>query len=497
MSRERECLLMQLELLFSNERRVLPSVRAFAAETLRQSALLEPDAAQVETLVVGAVEDAVDHAYREGEEGSIKLTIRESHGRLEIVVRDYGMPQDVELLERRLHEPAAGGATLFGCPTHLFDEVHWQGFGPEGKALEVRKWLHQTSITDSVEAAAIAPFRDDAPPAPPGEYTVRRMRPDEAVQVSQLMYRAYGNTYFNPDVYYPQRVAAHDANGTVVSFVAATRDGYVAGHSALELNQPGPVAESGQAVVDPAHRGRGLLGRMKAALLEEAVRRDLAGWYADAVAVHTLTQKSNADHGGCPSCADLGISPKTEQFRGLAAVQPQRVSCLLYFHWLKGSAPRRLYVPARHRQIVAEIYAMLECPVSFGEPASPAGHGTLALRIDPGAATAFARAEKLGIDTVQSVRHAKREAVERSLCQAVFVELPVEDPAAACVVEGLEKYGFAFAGVAPHFSARGDLLRMIYLVEPLAREPVKTYDAPAGRLVDYALAEQARVVAAL
>ncbi len=81
--------------------------------------------------------------------------------------------------------------------------------------------------------------------------------------------------------------------------------------------------------------------------------------------------------------------------------------------------------------------------------------------------------------------------------EAVFVELPLEDPATPYVVEDLQPYGFAFAGVVPHFSPRGDILRLVYLVEPLAREPIKTYDEFAARLVDYALAEQRRVRAAV
>ncbi len=37
------------------------------------------------------------------------------------------------------------------------------------------------------------------------------MRPEDAVGISQLMYRAYGGSYFNADVYYPERVAAQNA----------------------------------------------------------------------------------------------------------------------------------------------------------------------------------------------------------------------------------------------------------------------------------------------
>ncbi|TWT30535.1 hypothetical protein KOR42_54430 [Thalassoglobus neptunius] len=152
------------------------------------------------------------------------------------------------------------------------------------------------------------------------------------------MYRTYGNTYFNEDVYYPARIAAENARGTVLSFVAVDENGHIAGHYALERNQKGPVAEGGQAVVDPAHRGRGLLDRMKKAALEEAARLNLIVWYADAVTVHTFTQKSNAAHGGHLTAVDLAISPKKEHFDA-ASDQAQRVTCLLFFHWL--TAPFR------------------------------------------------------------------------------------------------------------------------------------------------------------
>src|SRR5690606_27404580 len=149
------------------------------------------------------------------------------------------------------------------------------------------KWLHADHV-EKVAGAELAPFHEDVPLAPPQEYTFRRMLPEEATQVSQLMYRAYGNSYFNEDVYYPDRVEAQNASNRVLSFVAVGANGKLAGHYALELNQEGPVAEGGQAVVDPAHRGRGLLDRMKDVALGEAARLKLFGWYADAVSVHTM-----------------------------------------------------------------------------------------------------------------------------------------------------------------------------------------------------------------
>ena len=95
---------------------------------------------------------------------------------------------------------------------------------------------------------------------------------------------------------------------------------------------------------------------------------------------------------------------------------------------------------------------------------------------------------------MHAVRHAKRELVERSAAQVVFVELPAEDPGTPAVMEDCA-VRLRLCRIAPHFSTRGDLVRLVYLVKPLAREPIQTYDDAAGELVDYALAEQARVQA--
>jgi anti-sigma regulatory factor (Ser/Thr protein kinase)/GNAT superfamily N-acetyltransferase len=489
----RENRTMDLELLLSNEPRALPGMRAMTRESLRQLPLEDATAAAIEQLVSETVAAAVEHAYPPGEQGSIRLTIREKLGKLEILVRDYGIPQDVRILEERLHESAAAGGR-FGSATALaVDELHWLGFGREGKALQLVKWLHEERIAARPDAGDLTPFHDQTPPAPAQQYVIRRMIPEEAVQVSQLMYRAYGNTYFNDDVYYPERVAAQNAHEAVLSFVAVGADGRVAGHYALELNQPGPVAEGGQAVVDPAHRGRGLLEKLKAAALAAAKQHGLTGWYADAVAVHTMTQKSNATHGGVVTAADLAIAPRTESFRELAVSQPQRVTCLLYFHWLEEPRPRIVSVPARHREIVTDIYTRLGCPVEFHDAADPAGHGTLTVQMETGGAKAFLRAGELGADTVHLIAHAKRELVERSRMEAVYVELPLHDQGTARVAERLEGEGFGFIGIAPHFDAAGDLLRLAYLVEPQQREPIKVFEEAADRLVAYALAEQARV----
>jgi anti-sigma regulatory factor (Ser/Thr protein kinase)/GNAT superfamily N-acetyltransferase len=486
---------MQLELALNNDARTLPSVQAFVRTTLLQLPLPADASEQLGQLVMAAVTYAIDKAYPDGEEGLIKLSFSEKSGKLEIKVRDFGLPQDVAVLEKQWHDSDSLAARLHG--THaadVVDEMHWLSFGPEGKALQLIKWLHTANIADTSSAEDLARVPADVPLAPEQEYTIRRMQPDEAVQVSQLMYRTYGTTYFNEDVYYPDRIAAQNLHEVLLSVVAVGADGRVAGHCALERDGEGRVAELGQAAVNPAHRGRRLLDRMKEALEAEAESLGLVGWYADAVTVHTFTQQSNAHHGGHVCGVDLAVSPKTEVFRDIAGQQPQRVSCIVYFHWLAQAEPRMVFVPVRHQKMVAAIYENLGCPVEFGKPASPTDdHGIFTIKFVSRAALATIRAGQLGSDSAGAIRHAARELVERSKAEVVVVELPLADLATPQVCQSLEAAGFAFTGIGPQFSSRGDVLKLAYLVEPLARAPIKTFEPFAGELVDYALAEQARV----
>jgi anti-sigma regulatory factor (Ser/Thr protein kinase) len=486
---------MQLELTLNNEARSLPSVEAFVHATLLQLPLPTDGADRLAQLLLTAVNNAIEKAYPKGEEGAIKLSFSEKAGKLEINVRDFGLPQDVGVLEKQLHESDSPATRLHGShAASVVDEMHWLSFGPEGKALQLIKWLHAANIADTSMAADLAPVPADVPLAPEQEYTIRRMLPEEAVQVSQLMYRTYGTTYFNEDVYYPERIAAQNLHEVLLSVVAIGADGRVAGHCALERDGEGRVAELGQAAVNPAHRGRRLLDRMKESLEAEANALGLAGWYADAVAVHTFTQQSNAHHGGHVCGVDLAVSPKTEVFRDIAGEQPQRVSCIVYFHWLAPPQSRTVYVPGRHQKMVAAIYENLGCPVGFGKSVSPTeNHGIFTAKLVSRAALATIRSSQLGRDSASAIRHAARELVERSRTEVVVVELPLSDPATPEVCEAIEADGFAFMGIGPEFSSRGDVLKLAYLVEPLARAPIKTFEPFAGEIVDYALAEQERV----
>jgi hypothetical protein len=484
---------VEFELRISNDPRALGLVEAFARESLRHAPLSQP--APLQELILAATRQLIDHAYPPGESGSIVLRSHQLADHLEITLRDYGLPEDIAALEASLHNETTRSWLGHLPHTDAADTLHWTGYGPEGKALTLTKSFHDTHVTE--HPADLAPFAEKPPLAPEQDYAIRRMRPADALTISQLIYKAYGPSYFNRDVYYPERVAAQNTSGAIISFVAeATATGEIVGHYALERNQPGPVAEGGQAVVDPSHRGRKILDRLKAAALAHAREIGLAGVWADAVTVHAFTQKANLALGAKLCAADLGISPANETFRGIAApATPQRVTCLLYFIPLRPRAARPLFAPPRHHEILRQLLAPLGAAIEFGAPTPPAGHGALRVQLVPTAATAYLTATRLGLDTVPAIRRAQRDLIEHSHAEAIFADLPLQDSATPQVAEELRASGFSFAGIAPEFAEAGDLLRLVHLADDLKIENMQLAAPAASNLITYALADRQDVMA--
>lgn len=287
-------------------------MEAFTTETLKHCPIEQPEA--LNQLVLEATSHLIEEAYPPGQSGNIVLHSRQFCDHVEISIRDFGLPSDIAALEAAMAD-STSWIGHFQKPAAA-DAISWSGYGPDGKALTITKSFHDSHIT--AHEADLEPFSERVERAPEQDYTIRRMRPADAVTISQLMYKAYGPTYFNRDVYYPERVAALNASESIISFVAEGARGQIVGHYALEKNQAGPVVEGGQAVVDPAHRGRHLLDRLKRAALNHARDLQLAGLYSDAVTVHRFTQKANIAAGERLCCADVGISPRSEAFRGIA-----------------------------------------------------------------------------------------------------------------------------------------------------------------------------------
>src|SRR5439155_18881440 len=191
-------------------------------------------------------------------------------------------------------------------------------------------------------------------------------RPDDALAVSQCVYRCYGYSYGNADLYYPQRIVHLNETGQLVSIIAVDEAGAVVGHLALERPDLGRVAESGQAVVAPAHRGRHLQERMRAQVEEEGRQLGLVGLFGEPFTTHTYSQRAEEDFGAHVCGVNLADSPRSLHFKHIRSDPlAQRESTLLYFKYLAPVPPAVVHAPPRHRAMLERMYAQ------FGPLPSP------------------------------------------------------------------------------------------------------------------------------
>ena len=254
------------------------------------------------------------------------------------------------------------------------------------------------------------------------------MEPGDEIQVARCVYRAYGYSYPHDDLYYPERIARLNADGELISAVTIDQTGEIVGHYALEREGLGRVAESGQAIVAPAHRGRRLMERMRA-FLEDAGRAcGLLGIYGQPVTNHIYSQRVNESFGSQPCGVSLALAPRSLSFRGIQA-EPlaQRESLLLYFKYLVPPSPAIVYAPLRHRALLARIYANLAAPVEFrdgdGDADAPFDDSADVLGYGAGEVEVYFKSEyRLGIVRVQhqgpttaaALRRVRRELAESS-----------------------------------------------------------------------------------
>lgn len=264
--------------------------RAYARELVALTGLPKTDADAFVDAVATACADIVQNALAPDEAEALTLNGVVTASTLTLAIRERGAPFDPADATGGTIAPPVRGRD-WARIREAVDEAHWSSHGKNGMELSLTKERPQTDVTRHLPATELAPFRADEPLAPAQTYVIRRLHEDDALAVAQCVYRSYGYTYGNEDLYYPERIVHLNETGQLVSAVAVDATGAVVGHLALERPDLGPVAESGQAVVTPAHRGRHLLERLRAFAEDEARRIGLDGIVGYPVTTHVFSQR--------------------------------------------------------------------------------------------------------------------------------------------------------------------------------------------------------------
>jgi anti-sigma regulatory factor (Ser/Thr protein kinase) len=447
------------ELMLPNDASYIPVAVSYVREVSKNWGFDENDLLDIQAAVKEAATNTVEHAFEPGERGTFVISCERVSTGIRIIVKDKGMPFDTGRIPCIGFQQESCPDIGFLRMKRVMDEVSLHNLGPEGKEVHLVKHLKNKSIEDYIEACEFSvieniPIISSQLKEKPN-FHVRLMKPEEAIEVSKLAYKAYGYTYAYEHIYYPERMVQLNAEGQIVSAVALTDSGELAGHCAIfHIDHQAGIAEIGQAVVKPEFRRLGCLTSLTAFILKEIQARNLAGFYTRTVTIHSFSQKVSSNFGLKPCAIMLGFAPSDVSFRGITEKLPQRESFVIEFMYLSKPDGLTLYVPDKHRRIVEKIYTDLGTSPQFGmSPESRfSGESQSVLKVSAAGAmpNGYGKIEvlKYGSDAPDQVARRLKE-LRLQHYEAIGLEVSMSDPVSRSMIPEFEKLGFFFSGVLP------------------------------------------------
>lgn len=465
------------------DKRFLEIVQIFIRKLGIISGLSDLEAQRLEMAAEEAFMNTLEHAYPDGSPGDIFIKAEISATELTLSIRDEGLPFD-----KSPESYPAPGVNLkspeqglgFRLIRSAVDEAHFENLGRKGKVLRMVKRL-----TDYF-AAEHESINQNTQLAPDQEYLIRPMQPDEAIQVAQLFWAAYGYSYKKEDFYRPEGLLHLIGTGRVISYVAVAENGAVVGHGGLLRHGPVPMAEEALLVVDPAHRSRGIMEMIHDALQKKALEMELKGVSVDPVTSHIISQRKIIKLGGRSCGIDLGACPP-RVFKGLANEDEklQRESYLHCFDYLTLPSPRAIYVPEHHQPIVSRIYENMGQECNFGNAAPGRLSGNYQINYDKTLKKGELKVITANEGQWLEIIRVADDLTEFAGAEVVVLDLPVNQPASILLAELAEENGFFFSGIRPHEAPDGDYFRLQRLHVPMDLGRLTIYSDLGVELLKY------------
>ncbi len=441
--------------------------------------------------------DLLRYSFEPQEQATLEIVTERVPGGMQVRVRDRGRPFGAA-------GPAAGSEAPTGFLRGLaaaFDEIRFTGRGAAGKELLLVKTLPDPAVA---EFAAACPLDVDAGEAPAAEdggneaaaCRVRRLDPAEAHAIPQVVYRAYGYSYPHDYLYQPEKIAALNLSGEVISAVAVAASGRIVGHCSLKRWEENPaIAEIAQGVVAPRFRSRGCFSNLTAFLIQAARAEGLSALFGETVTVHPYSQQTALQHGFRDCGVLLGMVPAVTEFKGIGPRPAGRGSMVLQHLWLRDPPAAVVYPPPAHRAMIAAVYAHLGLTAGarreLGAPAGGAQRDRpdeatrMTVRLSPPMSFARIRIERFGPEAADAVRR-RLKGLCREKWEVIHLVLALSDPETARWCARFEELGFFFAGLLPLGLNGEDALILQYLNNiGIAYDDIRTASPFAAELLAY------------
>ena len=455
--------------------------------------LPEEDAVRFTVAVSELITDIILFAYPYESQAAFDVEFRHSNAEVELIVSEVGEPFDPD---RHRYDPEAArrkgdfeGAG-FRLMKAFCDDFVFINKGKEGKEYRLTKKLKDRpgSIDKLLEQAALKQpdlnrKKDGEPVRKLDHFTVKRIEPADAEDISKVIYRTYNYTYSKEDMYYPKRIERAVAGKERLGVIARIPGGAAIGYFAVLKKEEANIAEVGEAVVTPAYRRQGVMSRMMRHLIGMARKKRLSALYGKAVTIHPASQKVNAKF-GFKTTALMLAETSNVVYKGFDEEYPQPVSVLIDFLPVIPARPRTVYLPERYKEVLMQTYRLLNMKAKPESPPSSdqlAARSDIRLDMDYVRSTAQITVHKYGRD-FRTVLTQMVRSLEKQNLNAVYLDLPLQNPSTPGQFPEIGRLDFIYSGLAPQFYHDTDFLRMQKIYAPLNLALVEVYSEFGNRI---------------
>jgi serine/threonine-protein kinase RsbW len=481
----------RVRLILPPDRAFLPAALACARETVAAFGLSGLEAKRFGLALEEVLINVIDHAFEDGPGEPFELGIGRAPLGVEAVILEKGIPFDPAALPA--YVPPSGPETedVRGLGLHLartcLDELEFSLLGAEGKKTRLYKHFPPED----------APVRRlDGDRARPGRgkrrkvsYAIRPFAPGDAINIARCAWRLHGYTFYDENVYRPERIQALNAGGWMLSLIAATPDDEFVAHGALVFENPTDLtAELTYLLRDFSLRAQNCTDDIVAELFALGRARNLAGITAHVVATHSHTQRMSSRQRAVECGLELGCSQADWDFKWLEGVAAQRISEVVYFIPLHIPPARKLYPPARHRDMVRSIYGRMGAPHEFLAPQTVSALPEESTRLDVVVHHKAGNAEITVLAIGPDLTHALADQLSALTGQGVkhlWLSLDMSDPATFAAGPELEALGFFFCGAHPGTDGSDRIFLQRYSGPPIDFEFIKVASDEALEILSH------------
>ncbi len=462
----------KISLTIPNKLSYITITQSLVREMATIMGYLKPDILKLELAVEEAAKNIIEHSFAPGEETTFDMIIEPHVSGIIIEFKDKGFPFDPTEIpdydpKNKSNVLEAKGLGTF-LIKQLVDEVSYINLGKDGKEIILFKYLDKKSIKDVITKLEIKNAeKDKKQPLPVGsvDFKVRRMKPEEAIDVSKCAYTTYGLTYVHEDIYFPERIRDMNIKGELISYVAVSDRNEIMGHIALEIEDRDPkFPQLGMAFVNPKFQGHGCMRVMNTKMIKDAENDDFYGIYARGVTTHPYSQKV-IEKFGFNDMAIFLSSGVGREYKGISDDETRRESVVIMGLYLHPLEEMIIYYPKKHTNIIKRIYDNLNLKPKFIEvnqkKINEKNQSIIKVSIDNVSHIAIIKVIEYGKDVLFEIKETLNDFCHKRY-ETIYLYLKLSDPLTAKYSPEFEKMNFFFSGIMPG-SNNNDELVLQYL----------------------------------